>query len=146
MFLSKDQNQPTRIKRTIAIPPLRPEFDRFLYAPVSELSDGMPFSVLSALARQNLDPWEEAAKLAQLSRESAITRLSAVISTESGGLAPAAASAATAARLVALLPGADRFSIPSLGSSPLGEPRNLVPILIYLIVGALILASALLGY
>jgi hypothetical protein len=145
MFPNKDQDQPARIKRTIAIPPLRPEFDKFLYAPVSELHDGMPFSVLSALARQNLDPWEEAAKLAQLSRESAIARLTATISSETGGLSPAAAAPGTAARLIALLPGTDRFNIPSFVKLPGGEPRNLMPILIYLIVGALILASALLG-
>jgi hypothetical protein len=39
----------------------RPEFDDFLYAAIYTDKDGMPLSVLSALARMNVDPWEEAA-------------------------------------------------------------------------------------
>ena len=44
----------------------RPEFDDFLYAPVGADSNEMPLSVLSALARLNVDPWEEAAELTPL--------------------------------------------------------------------------------
>ena len=143
--MSDALNSPARTKRTIVIAPLRPEFDKFLYASIGDSTDGMPTSVLSALARQNLDPWEEAAKLAQLSRESAISRLTGLISTETSGLPAVPASAAVAARLVALLPRTDRFSIPSLGKSG-GELRDLAPIVICLIVGAIILASILFGY
>jgi hypothetical protein len=145
MFANRDQDSQVRTKRLIAIPPLRPEFDNFLYAPVGEPTDGMPLSVLSALARQNLDPWEEAAKLTRLSRESAIARLTAMIFTEPGDASPAHSSAANAARLIALLPCIDRFSIPAFGKSPGGRPRYILPIVFYLIVGAILLASALFG-
>jgi hypothetical protein len=39
------------------------QFDEFLYARIDEGSDTTPLSVLSMLARLDLDPWEEAAKL-----------------------------------------------------------------------------------
>jgi hypothetical protein len=128
-----------------ASPSLRCDFDAFLYATIGEVDDEMPFSVLSALARQNVDPWEEAAKLAKLPRESAILRLTSLISAATVNRSPGTAPAATAARLVDLLPKSDRFAIPSFGQMPEGAPRNFTPLLIYIIVGALILASALLG-
>jgi hypothetical protein len=41
--------------------PLGSEFDGFLYARIGEDSNGMLLSVLAALARLDVDPWEEAA-------------------------------------------------------------------------------------
>jgi hypothetical protein len=66
------------------------QFDRFLYASVGEDTNGMPLTVLSALARMNVDPWEEASKLTQLPPASAITQLAGLL----GALrtAPAAVS------------------------------------------------------
>ena len=51
----------------------RPEsqYDAFLFASVCE-TDEMTLSVLSVLARQDVDPWQEAARLAQLPRDQAI--------------------------------------------------------------------------
>ena len=64
----------------------------------------MSVSVLSGLARSDVDPWQEAAKLAQLPGEVATQRLAALI----GALpdrAPSYGDPRTiAARLVALLP------------------------------------------
>lgn len=37
-------------------------FDPFLYAAVREGTDGAPLTVLSVLARLDIDPWEEAAR------------------------------------------------------------------------------------
>lgn len=42
------------------------EFNDFLYAPIGGAGNEMPLSVLSALARLNLDPWKEAAELSDL--------------------------------------------------------------------------------
>ena len=36
------------------------EFDSFLCAPIGEERNGMLLSVLSALARLDVDPWQEA--------------------------------------------------------------------------------------
>jgi hypothetical protein len=61
--------------RTVSHGRLGSEFERFLYSPIGQDSNGMPLSVLSALARQDVDPWDEAAKLAQLPEEKAVTQL-----------------------------------------------------------------------
>ena len=42
------------------------DFERFVYADVATEPNGMELSVLSALSRQGLDPWQEAQRLAQL--------------------------------------------------------------------------------
>ena len=55
------------------------EFDQFLYAPIAEERSGMLLSVLSALARLNLDPWDEAARLARLPRATATSYLTTLI-------------------------------------------------------------------
>jgi hypothetical protein len=34
-------------------------YDYFLFAPICEEANGMQLSVLSALARMDVDPWEE---------------------------------------------------------------------------------------
>jgi hypothetical protein len=44
----------------------RSEFDDFLYAAIGADRNESPLSVLSALARLNLDPWQEAAELSEL--------------------------------------------------------------------------------
>ena len=51
------------------------QFDDFLFACIDEGSDSTPLSVLSMLARLDIDPWEEAAKLARLPRAAAARRL-----------------------------------------------------------------------
>jgi len=80
------------------------EFDKFLYASVGDDDNGMPLTVLSALARMDVDPWEEASKLTQLPPESAVTQLAALLGAlrhaPVGGLDPAR----LAAPLIALLP------------------------------------------
>ncbi len=64
----------------------------------------MALSVLSALARSDLDPWQEAAALSGLPEKNAAARLARLIAVFPGRPTEAAAYAATAARLIALLP------------------------------------------
>jgi hypothetical protein len=54
------------MKRTGSVFTLGSEFDNFLLAPIGDDNNGMLLSVLSALARLDVDPWEEAAVLARL--------------------------------------------------------------------------------
>ena len=75
--------------------PLRPDLDRFLFATVGDEVDGVPLSVISALVRLGLDPWEEAGRLSSLNTREAAEQL---------------------ARLIAELPGICR---------PLGEAREI---------------------
>lgn len=56
------------------------DFDRFLHASVGEDRNGNGVTVLSALARLNLDPWQEASDLAALGREAAGVRLGSLLS------------------------------------------------------------------
>lgn len=64
----------------------------------------MLVSVLSGLARSDVDPWQEAAKLAKLPGEAATRELAALISALPDGPAPSSDPGTIAARLVALLP------------------------------------------
>ena len=57
------------------------EFQPFLYAQIGDDANGVPLSVLSALARQNIDPWEQAAHWSRLTQKSAIQELAALIAT-----------------------------------------------------------------
>jgi hypothetical protein len=62
-----------------ATAPPATEFNDFLFASIGEDSNGMPVSVLSGLARLDMDPWQEAAQLAQSPRETATQRLASLI-------------------------------------------------------------------
>ena len=59
--------------------PMLPEFDAFLFASVGEEVDGIPLSVLSALSRLDLDPRDEAVRLAHLTRAAAADQLARMI-------------------------------------------------------------------
>jgi hypothetical protein len=92
------------------------EFNVFLFARVCEDRNDTPLSVLSALARLNLDPWQEAAKLAQLPRESVIQRLASSIAALAGGPPPHQEHGIIAARLIALLPHQGNSETPARGT------------------------------
>src|SRR5271155_1628211 len=81
------------------------QFDDFLHAPIGHEKNGMLLTVLSALARLDLDPWGEAANLAQLPTEAATERMRSLVAALSEEPATASESEAVAARLIALLPG-----------------------------------------
>jgi len=79
------------------------EFDDFLFAPIGEDRNGMLLSVLSMLVRLDVDPWQEAAKLARLSTETATQRLASLIGALPDPLSVHPGLGA-APRLIALLP------------------------------------------
>ena len=88
----------------MSISQIRSEFDEFLYAPIEEGSNGMLLSVLSALARLDIDPWQEAGNLTRMSRESATQRLASLISTLPGGPLAHLDARTIAVHLITLLP------------------------------------------
>src|SRR4029078_5834338 len=98
----------------------RPEFNDFLYAAIAGDRNGMPLSVLSALARLNVDPWEEAAELAALPKDAATRRLVLLIERLPGGGWAKTDVRVIADRLIALLP--RRGSLKALS---VGEPTGL---------------------
>ena len=90
--------------RTVSIPGLGSEFDAFLFAPVGEERNGMLLSVVSALARLDVDPWQEAAKLARLPAEAATRRLTSLLTALPDVVPPRRDPGTIAARLIGLLP------------------------------------------
>jgi hypothetical protein len=113
--------------------------------PIGEANNEVPLIALSALARRHFDPWDEAADLARMPRESVVVKLAAVIASATAASANGD-SAANAARLNALLPQASGFGIPRYDPSPKRTAPDFSTLVIYLIVGGLIIASALLGH
>jgi hypothetical protein len=94
---------------------LGPEFDDFLFATIGADQNGGYLSVVSALARMDLDPWAEAAKLAKLPAEIATQKLSSLIAALQEIPSARQEPRKIAARLVALLPG---------GLSVKARPKN----------------------
>ena len=82
---------------------LESQYDAFLFASICE-TDEMNLSVLSLLARHDVDPWQEAARLAQLSRTQAIQNLAATISSSESEQGSPSEADVLAARLIDLLP------------------------------------------
>jgi hypothetical protein len=101
--------------RSAAAVQLSSEFNEFLFAPTAEDRHGMPLSVLSALARLGIDPWQEAAKLSGLSREAAIQRLTGLIAELPGGTSAHSGPATNVACLIGLLPRRAGSAIASRG-------------------------------
>jgi len=99
------------------------DFDQFLYASIGDDARGMPVTVLSALARLDVDPWEEAVSLARLSLDSAAKRLAATLAALPNRPAMNADPASIAERLVALLHGAP---VASQVQSPAAPARGTV--------------------
>jgi hypothetical protein len=137
---------------SVSVLRLKPEFDDFLFAPIGEERNGMLLSVVSALARLNVDPWREAANLARLPKETGIQRLASLIS-----LLPDRPSAhldtrTIATRLITLLPrrpSSHNPSIPTGGTIlgnrvapniPLGT-MYVMSLMIFVLVAGVVMAS-----
>lgn len=80
------------------------EFERFLHAPIGEDRNGALLTVLSALARLDIDPWEEAAALARLPVLAAVRELALLLVSLPERPMAAPEAAIVAVELVALLP------------------------------------------
>jgi hypothetical protein len=89
------------------------EFNRFLFASISEDRNERQLSVVSVLARMNLDPWLEAAQLSQSPKDIAARRLAGLIAALPDGPPAHANPGPNAMRLIALLPSRDDLAIPS---------------------------------
>ena len=95
------------------------QFDDFLFARIDEGSNATPLSVLSMLARLDVDPWDEAAKLARLPRAAAARRLVDFIAATPGAPSAYLNAKTVCDRLLNLLP-----SPVSAGSPGTGDARN----------------------
>jgi len=134
------------------------QFEPFLHAVIHEDPHQPALTVLSALARRDLDPWDEAASLADLDPAAAVVKLIALLKSMPPGHRPP--DATVAARLQALLPRTRTAGAPALPASmqaawrparqrvPTGpaavevEPRsNFSYLLVYLVFVAILIGS-----
>ena len=100
------------------------EFANFLYAPIGQDNGGMPLSVLSALARQGVDPWEEAAKLTKLPEEKAVSQLVSLLATFPRATLACPDPATIASRLITLLPRRRDQVLPGLDLFAQADPAK----------------------
>jgi hypothetical protein len=80
------------------------DLNDFLFADVGTEANGMTLSVVSVFARCGNDPWQEAGRLAILSKAEATDSLARMIAAMPRSLWDLPAAAAIAGRLTALLP------------------------------------------
>jgi hypothetical protein len=99
--------------RNLWASPIGPAFDPFLYASIGEDPNGTPLSLLSALARMDIDPWGEAQSLAKMPPGAATDRLAALIAASPEDPNAVAGARRVALQLVALLPRKTAPSLPS---------------------------------
>jgi hypothetical protein len=83
---------------------LHSDLNDFLFAPVGEEQNGVTLSVVSALTRLGLDPWEEAARLTPLPKARAAEALAALIARLPISRTQSSDDLAISQRLVELLP------------------------------------------
>ena len=126
----------------------RPEFDNFLQATLGVGSNGMSLSVLSALARLDVDPWAEAAELAELPSDTARLKFAALIARLPEGSWKPGGSSANSARLIELLPrrrGADASEIAQLEGwiAVVSTPRARLLLTAVMVAAAIIFAYRL---
>jgi hypothetical protein len=84
--------------------PLRPDLDDFLFAEVGAERDGIPLSMVSALTRLGLDPWNEAGRLSTMNKREAVEQLARLIAELPGACRPLAEAREIAADLIERLP------------------------------------------
>jgi hypothetical protein len=123
-------------------PLLGREFDDFLFASIGEDRNGTTLSVLSALARFDVDPWQETASLARMPKERARERLAALIAATPMDAATGPSATMIAARLIALLPQPPSYKVS--GPAALFKVAAVAPSRLFLPLSVLALLVA--GY
>ncbi|HUN45952.1 MAG TPA: hypothetical protein VMU85_05510 [Stellaceae bacterium] len=122
------------------------EFGAFLYASIGEDQKGMPLSVVSALTRLDIDPWQEAARLSALRNEEAVSALALTIDRLPEVRREFWDARRIAAGLVALLPRGGFVAPPAQASPPRGRRVYLtfgVPTGLALLAGSAIVVGTI---
>lgn len=122
----------------------RPTFDAFLYASVGTEENGMELSVVSALARFGVDPWQEAARLATLPQELAADGLRLLLDRLPEGRWRPSDTPAIAAHLVTLLPRVVSADLADHPKTTGRQTKSNRPKMTFLLI-AVALASVILG-
>jgi hypothetical protein len=120
---------------------LHSDLNDFLFAAVGDEPNGMPLSVISALTRLGVDPWDEAARLAALPKVLAAEALAPMIARLSVGRLPRSDDLAVARRLAGLLPMHEHAASPGRKPANAGGKKYLHAIMLLV---CLTLAAAIL--
>jgi len=120
---------------------LHSDLNDFLFASVGDEQNGMPLSVISALTRLGLEPWEEAARLAALPKALAAEGLAPMIARLSLAWQQRSDNLAIAQRVVGLLPMRGQVAEPGRERTGVWDKRysNAVMLLACLALGAAVL-------
>jgi hypothetical protein len=89
------------------------EYNGFLHACVGVGKTGAELTVISAFTRLGVDPWQEAARLSEMPKDTAVRALAAILAALPEGAWQASQGEAICARLVTSLPGRSTGAIPS---------------------------------
>ena len=123
--------------RSASVSVVGSEFDDFLFATIGEDRNGTPLSVLSTLARRDVDPWLEAAELARLPGKTSTRRLASLIAAPPDGPSARLDTGTIAARLIALLPRGASSNVPSRETlsrvGAVANPRAVIYVIFYAI-------------
>ena len=103
----------------------------------------MLLSVLSALARLDVDPWLEAASLARMPKATATARMASLIAALPDRPSARPDTATVAARLIALLPRGNDANAPSHAVTPGGAAASSPSTILFVILMALLLGAQL---
>lgn len=120
----------------------RSRFNEFLFASIGIDGNGVPLSVVSALARLEIDPWQEAARLSDLPVERAAAALESLIRRLPAGCWDPAEIRGITARLIALLPQRRGTARSRADEETGGQIKARPPVVLGLLV--LVLAAVLL--
>src|SRR5579872_4593860 len=101
--------------------PLRPDLDGFLFSQVGDEPRGIPLSMISALTQLGLDPWQEAGRLAALSKPEAVEQLARLIAELPDASSALADARRIAVELVERLP---KFAGGGPAALPFKHPRR----------------------
>jgi hypothetical protein len=138
-----EENPAIAMTRSASVARPGSEFDNFLFAPIGDERNGMLLSVLSALARLEVDPWLEAASLTRMPREKATARMASLIAALPDRPSAQPDTATVAARLIALLPRGRDASAPSRAAAPDGAATSTFWTILFVILMALMLGAQL---
>jgi hypothetical protein len=121
------------------------DLNDFLFASVGDEQNGMPLSVISALTRLGVDPWEEATRLAALPKARAAEALAPMIARLPISRPQPSDNLVITQRLVELLPAGCQSAPPSRKRAGAKDKKyfHALILLACLALGAAVLASML---
>ncbi len=132
-----------KMERAASPSRLPPEFDDFLFASIGEDQAGCCSAWSRRWQELDVDPWQEAAKLARLPVEAATQRLASLIAALPEAQRPRWDPMTIARRLIGLLPRPANFPAPTPKSLPGIDIAQKSPALVYVLLVVFVLSAQL---